>query len=110
MPYGYGYNHNTNYVKPVYRNTEAKTVRFSDSVDLEPRAQTGDTDRAIQSILADIEDVKNVLRKVCDLCRTQQEWMRTFPRDNKDSRQDPLVQKRPSLDEELGICLDKTAS
>lgn len=102
------------YYKPNYRPTnytpETKTVRFSDSVDLDPKTDQRDSDRTIQSILADLEDVKTVLRKVCGICRTQQEWIRTFSRDAKDQRQDPLVQAHTSFDDELGLLSKQTIS
>lgn len=98
------------YGNPIYKKTYPQKVRFSDSLDLEPKTSERDAPGSIQSILADIEDIKVVLRKICDLCRTQRERIDSLSRQNCDQGSLQMAQSRPTLDEKLGLCLDKEGS
>lgn len=98
MPY------DPNYYKPAYKPYPTKQVKFSDSVDLEPQADRGVSVGAITALSSDLEDVKNVLRRLCNLFRALEKRVHTPTCNAPNNGQDPLVQVRPSLDEELGLC------
>lgn len=92
------------------RSSYAPKVRFSDSLDMDSTSVSGNSSGTIQQILADIEDLKVCIRKLSNLFRTELQRQHTLSRDNTDKGSDKVVPKRPTLDEELGLCSDQKES